>query len=215
MANQQDGLEKTLAHFLPEEEKTLEFYRTKRRASGKKRNYIFDYGTSRTCDHANLRAIAKGGIVYRCMDCNWTFHIPGAYAQPIHNELIMAMFTIFNFSKEFGMDAVNEVLRTPIGQSDGTAHKPVLPEGMSAFDVMTLLEEVDVNTEDGGAKQLYKLIDEVFVDANSRARRLRELEGIDPHRRPEFPKEIADAYDPDMPSLQEATINSLQDGSQE
>lgn len=143
---------------LPED--TLQFYIEAR--NGKKRNYIFDYGVSRTCDHSNLRVIAKGGIVYRCPDCNYAFHLTGAYQQPLHNEVIMAAFVLLNFSKEFGEAAIGEVLRRPIGQNDGSAHKPVLPEGMSFVDVLDALEEVDVNTPDQGAKQLRALIDHVW-----------------------------------------------------
>jgi hypothetical protein len=202
MPDEQDGLA-PLASFIPEN--TLDFYKTQRATNGKKRNYIFDYGRSRSCDHVNLRSIARGSIVYRCMDCNYTFHIPGGYQQPIHNEAILAAFTLFHFSKEFGMDSLGEVLRSPIGQSDGTAHKPVLPEGMSFVDVLHMLEDIDVTTEDGGAKQLYAAIDEVWVDAEQRARRLKELQGMDKHRRPE----LGHAYDPD------ATVPSLQEGASE
>jgi hypothetical protein len=209
MPTEQSGLA-PLQKLLPET--TLAYYKTRRAANGNKRNYVFDYGKSKTCEHTNLRALARGGIVYRCMDCNYAFHIPGGYQQPMHNEAILAAFTLFNFSKEFGMDALGEVLRSPIGQSDGTAHKPVLPEGMSFTDVLELLDQIDVTTEDGGAKQLYAAIDEVWVDAGQRARRLKELEGINKERRPE----LGPAYDPDaiLPSLQEGGSDALPDGSQ-
>lgn len=143
---------------LPDE--TLQFYVEAR--NGKKRNYIFDYGNSRSCDHSTMKVIARGGIVYRCLDCNYTFHITGAYQQPYHNEVIMAAFTILGFSKEFGMNAVGEVLRRPIGQNDGSMHKPVLPEGMSFVDVLDALEEIDVNAVDGGQDQLRELISHVW-----------------------------------------------------
>jgi hypothetical protein len=215
------GLE--VLDFMPEN--TLEYYRTKRKDSGKKRNYIFDYGFSRTCDHAHLDVIARGGIVYRCRDCNYVFHINGAHQQPLHNETIQAAFTLFVFAKEFGSDALGEVLRTPIGQSDGTAHKPALPEGMSFSDVVHLLDSVDVTVEDRGAQQLYKMLDEVWVDAKSRRRREKELEGIDVNRRPElgYGKKgkneeeirIANLASSDVSSLQDGTSPSLPDGSKE
>jgi len=135
---------------------TLRFYVERR--NGRKRDYIFDYGKSRKCDHASLKALARGGNVYRCLDCNYAFHINGAYQQPLHNEVILSAFTVFNFAKEFGMDSVGEVLRRPIGQSDGSPHKPVLPEGMSFMDVLEALEGVDVTTPDGGDEELKELI---------------------------------------------------------
>jgi hypothetical protein len=153
-------------------EQTLEYFIERR--GGNKRNYIFDYGKSRRCDHPNLRGIARGGIVYRCLDCNYTFHIPGAYQQPMHNEVIMAAFTMLVFSKEFGSDALGEVLRRPIGQHDGTEQKPVLPEGMSFTDVLALLEGIDVNETDGGVAQLYTMLEQVWV--NPEQRKLREAE---------------------------------------
>jgi hypothetical protein len=139
---------------------TLAFYIKTR--NGRKREYIFDYSKAKTCDHPNLTVIARGGIVYRCQDCNFTYHITGAYAQPLHNELIMAAFTILSFSKEFGQESVAEVLRTPIGQSDGSQHKPVLPEGKSFADVLALVEGIDVTTEDGGKQALQQLLGEVW-----------------------------------------------------
>jgi hypothetical protein len=156
-------------------DQALEYFIQRRK--GKKRNYIFDYGKSRRCDHPNLRVVARGGIVYRCLDCNYAFHIPGAYQQPMHNEVIMAAFTMLVFSKEFGSDSLGEVLRRPIGQHEGSEQKPVLPEGMSFMDVLALLDGIDVNEEDGGAEQLYKLLEEVWV--NPEQRQLSEEHEID------------------------------------
>jgi hypothetical protein len=153
-----------MARIVPEQ--TLEYFIKNR--NGNKRNYIFDYGKSRRCDHPNLRVIARGGIVYRCLDCNYAFHIPGAYQQPLHNEVIQSAFNMLVFSKEFGSDALGEVLRRPIGQSDGTEQKPVLPEGMSFTDVMQLLDDIDVNALDGGMATLYKMLDEVWVNSEQR-----------------------------------------------
>ena len=148
-----------LQKFMPEA--ALEYFIERR--SGKKRNYIFDYHKSKICDHPELRAVARGGIVYRCLKCNYAFHIVGGYQQPLHNEVIQSAFNLFVFAKEFGGESLGEVLRRPIGQHDGTPHKPVLPEGMSFTDVVAMLDEVDVNTEDGGIAQVYKLLDEVWV----------------------------------------------------
>lgn len=143
-----------------EEEHTLDFYVQAR--DGRKRNYIYDYGESITCDHSNLKSIARGGIVYLCLDCNYTFHLTGAYQQPWHNEVIMAFFTIMGFTKEHGMDALGEVIRRPIGQMDGSPHKPVLPEGLSFLDTLKALEEVDINTDDKGAKQLRVMLEQLW-----------------------------------------------------
>ena len=139
---------------------SLEYYVQAR--NGKKRNYIYRYGVSRVCDHSNLSVIARGGIVYRCLDCNYAFHITGAYQQPLHNEVIQGAFTMAYFAKEFGMDSLGEVLRRPIGQMDDSPHKPVLPEGMSFFDVLLALEEVDVTTEDRGKAQLSDLLKQLW-----------------------------------------------------
>jgi len=54
-----------------------------------------------------------------------------------------AMF-IGSFVKEFGMAALEQVYRTPIGQVDGTPHKPVLKEGQSFRDFLEGLDDVDV-----------------------------------------------------------------------
>jgi hypothetical protein len=160
-----NGRELGLERFMPGN--TLDYYVQRR--SGKKRNYIFDYGKSRTCDHPEMRLVARGGIVYRCLRCNYAFHIVGGYQQPLHNEVIQSAFNLLVFSKEFGMDSLGEVLKRPIGQHDSSPHKPVLPEGMSFMDVLDMLEEVDMNVEDGGVAQIYKLLEEVWVGPKERA----------------------------------------------
>lgn len=157
---------------VPQDPNTLDYYIARR--NGAKRNYIFDYGKSRVCDHPDMTVIARGGNVYRCKECNYAFHINGAYQQPLHNELILAAFTMMSFSKEFGMDAVGEVLRRPIGQSDGSAHKPVLPEGMSFIDVLNALEGIDVNTEDEGKAALQALVTGLWEGKDDANRELTE-----------------------------------------
>jgi hypothetical protein len=164
---------------------TLAYYVKAR--NGKKRNYIYDYAKSRLCDHPRLSILARGGIIYRCEECNYTFHITGAYQQPWHNEVIQAGFTWLGFAKQHGMNALVEVLRRPSGQSDGSPHKPVLPEGKSFIDCLQILEDVDVNVPDGGALQLAELVDRVWVSEESRARRQAEIDGMDPSRRPKLP----------------------------
>ena len=189
MSDTDEPTQEIMARIVPEQ--TLEYFIQQR--TGNKRNYIFDYGKSRRCDHPNLRVIARGGIVYRCLDCNYAFHIPGAYQQPLHNEVIQSAFNMLVFSKEFGSDALGEVLRRPIGQSDGSEQKPVLPEGMSFTDVMRLLDDIDVNALDGGMATLYKMLDEVWVNSEQRQlqaeeklRQERQLAGkSDPSEEPE------------------------------
>jgi hypothetical protein len=77
-----------------------------------------------------------------------------AYQQPLHNVVLEGLMNAMHFSKEFGVQALQEVARRPIGQYDASQHKPVLPEGMDFIDVLNDLEEVDVNTADGGKRQL-------------------------------------------------------------
>lgn len=170
MSEEQNGLEPL--SFIPEH--SLQYFVQRR--NGKKRPYIYDFSKMKKCDHPSLRAIARGGIVYRCLDCNYAFHITGAYAQPLHNEVIMSAFTLLVFSKEHGSDALGEVLRRPIGQHDNSPHKPVLPEGYSFADVLALLDNIDVTAEDGGVAQLYKTLDEVWVSPETRQKAIEDAE---------------------------------------
>jgi len=150
-----------------ERDKNLDFFVEAR--NGFKRNYIYDYGESKTCDHTEMKSIARGGIGYRCTKCNYAFHIVAAYQQPLHNEIIQSMFNVLGFAKEFGTDSLQEVLRRPIGQNDGSSQKPVLPEGMSFEEAVALLEQVDVTTEDGGAEQLEALLETAWVGPKEKA----------------------------------------------
>jgi hypothetical protein len=153
------GQEQALAETSPG--RTLDYFIKAR--NGNKRDYIQDYKKSKTCPHNTLTALAIGGTWYRCRDCNYAFDIVAAYQQPLHNLVIGGFLNALSFAKEFGGDALGEVLRRPIGQSDGTGHKPVLPEGMSFTDAISLLESVDVNAEDGGVEALKALLEEVWV----------------------------------------------------
>ena len=161
--------------FIPEN--ALQYFIERR--GNKKRAYVYDYKEAKACDHPEIRALARGGIVYRCLKCNYVFHITGVYAQPLHNEVIMAAFTLLVFSKEHGSGALGEVLRRPIGQHDKSPHKPVLPEGYSFTDVLALLDGIDVTTEDDGAAQLYKALDEVWVSPETRQRVLESAEQLE------------------------------------
>ena len=135
---------------------SLDYYVKAR--NGKKRNYIFDYGKASKCDHPTMKIVARGGNMYRCIDCNYVHQWPGAITWPMHFSVIQGAFQIMNFAKEFGMASLGEVLRRPIGQSDSSPHKAVLPEGKSFLDVLEELDEVDTTSEDGGEAQLKELI---------------------------------------------------------
>jgi len=154
----------------------------------RKRNYIFRYGKAITCDHPTMTLIARGGNIYRCPDCNYTFQWPGAIVQPLHHNVIMGAFTLLNFAKEFGMASMQEVLRRPIGQGDGTPHKAVLPEGMSFMDVLEELEQIDTTSPDGGAAQLRQMLDDVWVG------------------------KPALAAGSDLPGLEDSNVNGTHDG---
>ena len=142
-------------------EHSLDFYVKKR--AGNKREYIFRYKKARKCDHPTMQIIARGGNMYRCTECNYSFQWPGAIVWPLHFTVLQGAFQIMSFVKEFGEDALEEVFRTPIGQTDGTPHKPVLPEGMSFSDVLQEMEAIDVTTADGGKSTLATLLDKVWV----------------------------------------------------
>lgn len=180
----EDGLAEKKDKLTPHKrENTLDFHVQAR--SGKKRNYIYDYRKARRCTHPSLKALAIGGSWYRCEECNYAYCIVSGFMQPLHQVVRGSLLMALGFAKEHGMHALQEVARRPGGQYDGTAHKPVLPEGMSFSDAAWLLDEViDVNVPDGGRAQLTALQDEVWVAPKERAIREKQLAGIDPHRRP-------------------------------
>jgi hypothetical protein len=167
---------------LPEEfvpEHTLDYHVERRK--GNKRNYIFRYKNAQKCDHPTMKLVARGGNVYVCPDCKYTFQWPGAIVYPQHFNVIMGAFTIMNFAKEYGVDSLQEVLRRPIGQTDGTPHKPVLPEGMSFYDAITALEEIDTTTEDGGKEQLAAMMEALWIGPAERKeqKRLADRQALD------------------------------------
>lgn len=108
-----------------------------------KRDYIFSFGNARKCDHPTLRIIARGSNTYRCLECNYAFRISSADMWPLHWLPIMAGFEIMSFVKEFGVEALEKVYTTPIGQIDGTPQKPILPEGKSFKDVIGEMDNLD------------------------------------------------------------------------
>lgn len=135
-----------------EEGKTLQYWKDAR--NGNKREYIYDYSKARTCNHPRLRELVQGANWYRCEECNYALFIMTAYEQPLHSVVLEGVLNAMHFSKEFGIGALQEVLRTPIGQYDGREQKPVLPEGQDLTDTLLMLEEINVTTPDGGERQL-------------------------------------------------------------
>jgi len=110
-----------------------------------KRDYVFSFAEARKCDHPRLQHVVRGTNFYRCLECNYGFWIPGGSEMwPLHWTPIMGAMFIGSFVKEFGMAALEQVYRTPIGQVDGTPHKPVLKEGQSFKDFLETLDDVDV-----------------------------------------------------------------------
>jgi hypothetical protein len=152
--------------------------------SGNKRDYVYSFSESRGCSHSRLREFVVGSGEYLCEDCNYVFIIVSAKQIPLHHALVKGMQTALWFSKEFGQDALQEVLRKPMGQHDGRAHKSVLPEGASFEETFAMLEEVNVNSGDEGLAELKELRDTHWVSQTSRKRRLTELAGIDEERIP-------------------------------
>ena len=110
-----------------------------------KRDYVFSFAEARKCDHPRLQHVVRGTNFYRCLECNYGFWIPGGSEMwPLHWTPIMGAFFIGSFVKEFGMEALEQVYRMPIGQVDGTPHKPVLKEWQSFRDFLETLADVDV-----------------------------------------------------------------------
>jgi len=195
----------------PAQENTLDYY-VKRR-DPKKRDYIHSYGKAKSCPHPRLTSLSIGGTWYRCEECNWAYCIVAGYAQPLHNLVIGSAMNMMHFAKEHGTEALQEVLRRPIGQYDGTPHKPVLPEGKSWDDALELLDEVNVTTDDQGRKELAELLDSEWVGPKERALEARKRqEALDAGSRPSKDgAEGADRSAGEVPSLQEGQGESPSD----
>ena len=152
-------------------EHTLDFVVKKR--GDKKRPYIFRYKGAQKCDHPHLNLVARGGNEYHCPDCNYNFQIGGVFVQPEHHGIIQAAFRIMRFVRLYGVDSLQEVWRRPIGQTDGTPHKPVLPEGMSFTDVLDALEATD---SEATQEELAALRDWLWVGPKERQKQLTDLQ---------------------------------------
>lgn len=157
-----------VAEFVPEH--TLDFYVGKRGKN--KRPYIFRYKRAIKCDHPRLDIVARGGNEYHCPDCKYNFQIGGVFVQPEHFGIIQAGFRIMRFVRIYGMNSLGEVWRRPIGQTDGTPHKPVLPEGMSFVDVLETMEDVD---SEATQEELAALRDWLWVGPKERRKQITNL----------------------------------------
>lgn len=180
--------------------------------NGKKRNYVFDFHKSRTCAHSRLTALSIGGNWYRCEECNYAFDIVAAYQQPLHNLILGGVLNALSFSKEFGAFALQEVLRTPIGQYDKSNHKPALPEGMSFTDAVMALEGVDIHAEDGGKAQLQQVLERFWVSEKERERRAKELGAGDGASRGQLPGGDKDSGGGEVPALSEGAGQAVPQG---
>lgn len=145
--------------------RTLEHWRGPRRAGGKKRNYVHDFSSAYRCPHNVLRAIATGTNAYTCEDCKYVFWINSSVMWPVHFMPIFAAQTIQHFVKEYGVNALMETVRTPIGQYDKTAHKAVIPDGAQFIDTLMALEGVDATAPDHGKGELRALYEKFWVQA--------------------------------------------------
>ena len=143
----------------------------------RKRDFIFSYAEQHKCDHPNLVITALGGNTYRCTKCNLFVTIVTAFAEPMHLATVKAAYQLLHFAKEFGVSALQEVLRQPHGQSDGSPHKGVVPDGMTFINALEALDTVNVNAEDGGAAELKALVETVWPSEREIKRRIKALRG--------------------------------------
>lgn len=123
-------------------------FKAKTRTS--KKPYIFDFHAARLCTHPVLREVVQGSHKYRCGMCNYDFWLPSATMWPAHWGPIMAALEMIKFVRDFGLEALEQVYKTPIGQYDGSEHKPVLPEGKSLLEVLQEMDDIDIRELAGG-----------------------------------------------------------------
>ena len=155
-------------------ERTLEYALEARGTN--KRNYKFDYGESKNCNHDSLKSLVKGTQLYRCMDCNYVFSFVAAWQQPMHHAFVQGLMISQAFAKEFGYEAALEVAHRDLGQIDGTPQKPALPDGMTLEETWKLFDKVDVTSEDEGKEELRKLYEQMWeLPSEERKARIAEL----------------------------------------
>lgn len=173
---------------VPAEQLTYAFYAKAR--NGAKRDYVYDFSVARKCPHPNLVATSLGGNTYRCTECNYFYTIVTAYVEPMHLATVKAAYQLLHFAKEFGVHALQEVLRQPHGQSDGTPHKGVIPDGMTLSDAVMALESINVNTPDRGAAELRRLVEAVWPNDTEVKRRIKALRGSDAPGKQEYAESL-------------------------
>ena len=155
-------------------ERTLEYALEARGTN--KRNYKFDYGESKNCNHDSLKSLVKGTQLYRCMDCNYVFSFVAAWQQPMHHAFVQGLMISQAFAKEFGYEAALEVAHRDLGQIDGTPQKPALPDGMTLEETWKLFDKVDFTSEDEGKEELRKLYEQMWeLPSEERKARIAEL----------------------------------------
>ena len=155
-------------------ERTLEYALEARGTN--KRNYKFDYGESKNCNHDSLKSLVKGTQLYRCMDCNYVFSFVAAWQQPMHHAFVQGLMISQAFAKEFGYEAALEVAHRDLGQIDGTPQKPALPDGMTVEDTWKLFDKIDVTAEDEGKEELRELYEQMWeLPSEERKARIAEL----------------------------------------
>ena len=155
-------------------ERTLEYALEARGTN--KRNYKFDYGESKNCNHDSLKSLVKGTQLYRCMDCNYVFSFVAAWQQPMHHAFVQGLMISQAFAKEFGYEAALEGAHRDLGQIDGTPQKPALPDGMTLEETWKLFDKVDVTSEDEGKEELRKLYEQMWeLPSEERKARIAEL----------------------------------------
>ncbi len=209
--------EKALDH-IPPEAMTYRYYVEAR--NGNKRDYVYDFSVARKCPHPNLVATAIGGNTYRCTECNYFYTIVTAYAEPMHLATVKAAYQLLHFGKEFGVHALQEVLRQPHGQTDGTPQKGVIPDGMTLSDALLALESVNVNTPDRGVAELSALVASVWPSETELKRRIVALRGSDAPGKKEYADKLEGILEArnaltgagEMPSLPEGAEPNLPQG---
>ena len=167
-------MEKQLTPSEQHPEHTLEYALEARGTN--KRNYVFNYGKSKNCNHDTLKSYIKGYQRYRCADCHYVFNIVAATQQPMHHLFVESIMNTQAFVKEFGLAAALEVAHRDLGQLDGTPQKPALPDGMTIEDTWELFDKVDVTAEDEGKEELRKLYEQMWeLPSEERKARIAEL----------------------------------------
>lgn len=193
MATERKVIQEQEKRDLAPSERTYDFFVKAR--NGRKRDFIFSYGKARTCPHRNLVTTAVGGNTYRCTECNYFYTIVAAYVEPMHLATVKAAYQLLHYAKEFGLPALQETLRQPHGQSDGTPHKGVIPDGMNMGDVLAAMDGINVLGPDRGAAELKALVESVWPSEAEFQRRIEALHGSDLSEKQKYAAELEEKRD--------------------